>query len=238
MYEKGGSLVELLPEKQKISSYIIQSQEEEIKRIALELHEGVGQSLYSMFTGLQFIEAGIEQPHLKSYIKEMSQIMEKTIQEIRLLSVELHPPTLTTLGLLPAMKSYVKLYTSTFGIEVEVESIGEEQLILDNSSIAIFRVCQEALSNIAKYADTSNINMTFKWSDQSLQIFIKDYGKGFDPKNSQSFGIAAMKERMFLIGGDCVISSKVGEGTSIEISLPFSEEEDQRGVIIDQNTAS
>jgi signal transduction histidine kinase len=228
----------LLPEKQEISSYIIQSQEEEIKRIALELHEGVGQSLYSMFTGLQFIEAGVEQPHLKSYIKEMSQIMEKTIQEIRLLSVELHPPTLSTLGLLPAVKSYVKLYTSTFGIEVDIESIGNEKLINESSSIAIFRVCQEALSNIAKYADTSNVKMEFIWSDRQLLINIKDFGRGFKLKGIQSFGIAAMKERMFLTGGDCVVSSTIGEGTSIEISLPLKVEEEQRGVNVDQNSAS
>jgi signal transduction histidine kinase len=228
----------LSPEKQEISSYIIQSQEEEIKRIALELHEGVGQSLYSMFTGLQFIEAGVEQPHLKSYIKEMSQIMEKTIREIRLLSVELHPPTLTTLGLLPAMKSYVKLYTSTFGVEVDIESDGEIQTISESSSIAIFRVCQEALSNIAQYADTSNVKMTFSWLGNLLQITIKDYGRGFELNENESFGIAAMKERMFLTGGDCVVSSKIGEGTSIEISLPLNVEEEQRGVYVDQNSTS
>lgn len=228
----------LLPEKQKISSYIIQSQEEEIKRIAFELHEGVGQSLYSMFTGLQFIEAGIEQPHLKSYIKEMSHIMEKTIQEIRFLSVELHPPTLTALGLLPAIKSYVKLYTSTFGIEVDIELNGLEHSISESSSIAIFRVCQEALSNIAKYADTSTVKISFFWSNQSLKILIKDFGRGFELLEVQTFGIAAMKERMFLAGGDCVISSKLGVGTSIEISLPFIPEEEKRGVYIDQNTAS
>ncbi|MFD2445121.1 sensor histidine kinase [Bacillus sp. CGMCC 1.16607] len=228
----------ILPERQKISSYIIQSQEEEIKRIALELHEGVGQSLYSMFTGLQFIEAGVEQPHLKSYIKEMSQIMEKTIKEIRILSVELHPPTLTTLGLLPAIKSYVKLYTSTFGIEVGMESVGDEQFISESSRVAIFRVCQEALSNIAKYADTSDVKISFLWSNESLKITIQDFGKGFEMENKKSFGLEAMKERMLLTGGECVISSKIGEGTSIEISLPLKNEEEQRGVYIDQDTAS
>jgi signal transduction histidine kinase len=221
--------VKLLPENQKISSYIIQSQEEEIKRIAMELHEGVGQSLYSLFTGLQFIEAGVEQPHLKSYIHEMTQIMEKTIQEIRLLSVELHPPTLGTLGLLPAMKSYMNLYTSTFGIEVDFEVEGKESPIAESSSITIFRVCQEALSNIAKYADTSSVKIVFQWMENLLRIVITDYGKGFELSNIQSFGIAAMKERMFLIGGTCVVSSKVGEGTAIEISLPMMAE-GQRGV--------
>lgn len=227
-----------LPEKETISSYIIQSQEEEIKRIALELHEGVGQSLYSVFNGMQLIESGIEQPHLKAYLKEMSHIMEKTIQEIRILSVELHPPTLMTLGLLPAMKSYAKLYTSTFGIEVVIESEGLEQVISETSSIAIFRVCQEALSNIAKYADTSVVHISFRWSKDSLKILIKDFGKGFELGDKKSFGLEAMKERMFLTGGECVISSTIGVGTSIEISLPLHQKEEQRGVYIDQNTVS
>lgn len=208
--------------KQEISTYIIHSQEEEIKRIALELHEGVGQNLYSILTGLQFIESSSQEPPLKSYVHEMSQLIEKTIQEIRLLSVELHPPTLTTLGLLPAIKSYIKLYTSTFGILVDLVSTGKEKQISEQNNIAVFRVCQEAFTNIAKYADTSNIKMNFYWDEDKLQIFIHDFGKGFQPEEQVHFsGLAAMKERMLLTGGSCIISSKIGEGTTIEIALPL-----------------
>ncbi|WP_066069505.1 sensor histidine kinase [Neobacillus soli] len=211
--------------KQQISSYIIQSQEEEIKRISFELHEGVGQNLYSILTGLKFIESSANEAHMKNYVQEMSQLIEKTIQEIRLLSVELHPPTLTILGLLPAMKSYCKLYTSTFGILVDLESTGEEKTLPEKNSIALFRVCQEALTNIAKYADTSNVKINFIWNGELLTITIHDSGKGFQPEDHEfgnhSSGLAAMKERMLLTGGQCVISSKIGEGTSIELSLPL-----------------
>ncbi|NHC39873.1 sensor histidine kinase [Bacillus sp. MM2020_1] len=217
--------MDLLNSKQQISSYIIHSQEEEIKRIALELHEGVGQNLYSIFTGLQFIESGAKELPMKNYVREMSQLIEKTIQEIRLLSVELHPPTLTTLGLLPAIKSYIKLYTSTFGILVDLDSIGEEKWISEKNSITVFRVCQEALTNIAKYADTSNVKINFFWSEKDLKITIDDFGKGFHPDEhdniNPSYGLAAMKERMLLTGGQCHISSKIGEGTSIVLSLPL-----------------
>lgn len=214
--------MKVLPENQQISSYIIQSQEEEIKRIALELHEGVGQNLYSILTGLQVIESGVHESNMKSYVREMTQLIEKTIQEIRLLSVELHPPTLTTLGLLPAIKSYIKLYTSTFGILVDLESIGKEKPISDQNNIAVFRVCQEAFTNIAKYADTSNIKMTFMWGEEELMIIIHDFGKGFQQEElPYTAGLMAMKERMLLTGGQCLISSKMGEGTTIEISLPL-----------------
>jgi signal transduction histidine kinase len=211
--------------KQQIRSYIIQSQEEEIKRISMELHEGVGQNLFSILTGLQFVESGLSQPQLKNYLHEMTQLIEKTIQEIRLLSVELHPPALTTLGLLPAIKSYIKLFTSTFGVLVDLESMGEEKPMQEQKSVAVFRVCQEALTNIAKHADTSNVKMNFVWNEETLNITIVDFGGGFVTdeleNNFVTLGIAAMKERMLLTGGHCVISSKIGEGTSVEISLPY-----------------
>ena len=114
------------PVKGNISSYIIQSQEQEIKRIALELHEGVGQTLYSVYTGMQFIENAIDQPDMKKFVEEMTHVLEKTIGEVRLLAVELHPPTLITLGFLSAMKSYLTIYTSTYGIEVDFEVSGNE----------------------------------------------------------------------------------------------------------------
>jgi signal transduction histidine kinase len=206
-----------------ISSYIIQTQEEEIKRIALELHEGVSQTLYSLFTGLQMIESSIEKPAVKSYVKEMEQVLEKTIQEIRLLSVELHPPTLATLGLVPAIKSYLKLYTSTFGIIIKMESFGKEIMMSEQRSIALFRVCQEALANIAKYADTSEASLIFTWGDHDLKMIIEDHGKGFDyeQQGKQSSGLEAMKERMYLVGGTCQVSSAIGEGTMVRVSLPF-----------------
>ncbi|MCM3707608.1 MULTISPECIES: sensor histidine kinase [Cytobacillus] len=215
--------METQPAKKNISSYIIQSQEDEIKRIALELHEGVGQTLYSLYTGMQFIQTAVDQPEMKDYIRDMAQMMEKTIQEIRLLAVELHPPALGTLGLLPALKSYLKLYTSTYGIIVDLENVGKEVQIRERERITLFRVCQEALANIARYADTMSAGICLRWEPGQLSITIKDNGKGFDVDAAMksSAGIAAMMERMLLINGKCVISSKVGAGTSIDITLPL-----------------
>ena len=211
------------PVNNDISSYIIQSQEEEIKRIALELHEGVGQTLYSLYTGMQFIGNEVEQADMKGDVSDMAELLEKTIQEIRLLAVELHPPTLTTLGLLPAMKSYLKLYTSTYGIEVELENSGKEIPLMEKQRITLFRVCQEALANIARYADTVKAEMAFKWNSDHLSIIIKDNGRGFDIDKGwhQSTGLAAMKERMHLIGGEWHLSSRIGEGTAVKLYLPF-----------------
>ncbi|MDF2035964.1 histidine kinase [Cytobacillus oceanisediminis] len=215
--------METQPAKKNISSYIIQSQEDEIKRIALELHEGVGQTLYSLYTGMQFIQTAVDQPEMKGYVGDMAQMMEKTIQEIRLLAVELHPPALGTLGLLPALKSYLKLYTSTYGITVDLQNEGMEVQISERESITLFRVCQEALANIARYADTMSAAILLQWKPGQLSISIEDKGKGFDVNAGmqKSTGLAAMIERMCLISGKCVISSKIGDGTTIDISLPL-----------------
>lgn len=211
-----------LQENNEISSYIIRSSEEEIKRIALELHEGVGQTLYSVYTGIQFLESNSRNEEMKAYIQEMSDVLEKTIQEIRCLSVELHPPTLTTMGFTPAMKSYLSLYTSTYGIVVELKEEGTELQMPENYRITLFRVCQEALGNIAKYADTLKAHIQFIWETDRLTVVIRDEGDGFDVEgNWQKPGLAAMRGRMQLIGGDCIISSEIGKGTSIKFVLPL-----------------
>ena len=215
--------MENLPSRYKISSYIIQSQEEEIKRIALELHESVGQTLFSVFTGFQFLEASVEKESLKGYIHEMGELLEKTIQEVRLLAVELHPPTLSTLGFTPALKSYLTLYTSTYGILVDFNVDGEEFHLPDQHRMTLFRVCQEALGNIAKYADSQQIAINLSWKQDSFEVAIQDFGKGFNVEKviHQSPGIAAMVERMKIIGGNCIISSMIGKGTEIQILLPI-----------------
>lgn len=211
-----------LPERKELSKYIIQSSEDEIKRIAIELHEGVGQTLYSVYTGLQFLEESTQDRDVKNYIHEMGEVLEKTIQEIRFLSVELHPPTLSSLGFFPALKSYLKLYTSTFGILVELNQEGEEFSLPETHRITLFRVCQEALGNIAKYADTVQVTIDVKWSTNFIQIVIKDLGIGFEVEKSlHNPGLAAMIERMKLIGGDCVINSIIGKGTTVKLYLPI-----------------
>jgi two-component system sensor histidine kinase NreB len=215
--------MDILPTREKINTYIMDSHEDEIKRIALELHEGVGQTLYSVLTGMQLIESSIENPSMKSYAKEMEQLLEKTIQEIRFLSVELHPPTLVTLGIVPALKNYIKLYTHTYGIEVDLLSTGIMEELTEKQNIALFRACQEAFVNIAKYADTLKIRIAFEWNESCLKVKIEDYGRGFDVPDAmkKSLGLAAMTERMLLIGGSCSVHSEEGTGTTVEFTVPY-----------------
>ncbi|WP_077624030.1 sensor histidine kinase [Sediminibacillus massiliensis] len=208
-----------------VSTYIIQSQEEEIKRISLELHEGINQNLYSLSAGIEVLQSGIEQPYLKEYAQQLSELLNRTIQEVRLLSVELYPNTLTTLGLNAAIKSYAKLFTTTFGVLVHVSTTGIEHIMMEQKSMAVFRSCQEALLNIAKYADVSEAVVQIEWKERSLSVEIKDAGTGFDLQDAKNqdrlMGIAAMKQRLRIAGGDCLISSEAGKGTRVLLELPI-----------------
>ncbi|WNS78415.1 histidine kinase [Domibacillus sp. DTU_2020_1001157_1_SI_ALB_TIR_016] len=210
------------PMDHQISSYIIMSQEEELKRIALDLHEGVGQTLYSVYTGLNVVESAADGPEVKHYLQDMVQLLEKTIKEVRMLAVELHPPTLHTVGLLSAINSYTKLYTDTYGIMVEIETIGEPGKIEEKGTVALFRVFQESLANIAKYADTSKAKVTIIWGEGTVTMGISDRGRGFEAEQGmeKASGLAAMKGRMALVGGTFHLESIKGEGTIIEVSLP------------------
>ncbi|MEC5425511.1 histidine kinase [Virgibacillus sp. C22-A2] len=207
------------------NTYIIQSQEEEIKRISHDLHEGISQNLYSLYTGLEFLQSGIEDNTMKEYAKELSALMKRTIQEVRMLSVELYPNTLAELGIRAALDSYIKLFTSTFGIIIDVNTTGQEYILPETTALAVFRSCQEAMINIAKHADVTEAAFRFTWEEKSLTIDIVDTGKGFNVQKAMDRnlfkGIAAIKQRMHSEGGEALISSEEGKGSILSLILPI-----------------
>jgi two-component system, NarL family, sensor histidine kinase NreB len=210
----------------RTSAYIIHSQEEGMKRLANELHEGISQELYSVYTGLQTLQLQLgNEEALQAYVKELSDNLMKTLNEVRVLSGDLYPITLPEIGLVSSLKNYIKLYTSTFGIPIHLETEGEEGKLTEAKSLAMFRSCQESLINIAKYADVSEATIHLVWTDESLLIEIKDRGKGFCmeevKRNQRMNGLAAMIHRMGIIGGQCDILSEEGEGSIIRLLLPF-----------------
>lgn len=206
------------------SAYFIQAHEEKVKQIALELHENISQNLYSLYTGLEYLQSGMDDQSFKSHAKEMTSLMSRTIQDVRLLSGKLYPITLQTLGLSAALRSYVKAFSTTFGMKVQVTSSGEEHEIPEPASLAIYRSCVEALVNIAKHAEIDEATFDFTWEEKSLRIDIIDEGKGFsmlESEDKKTFkGIAAIKQRVEIAGGSCLLTSVEGKGTTVSLVLP------------------
>ncbi|WP_088104896.1 sensor histidine kinase [Halalkalibacter urbisdiaboli] len=209
----------------RVTSYIIQAQEEENKRIANELHDGIAQTLFSIFTGLQIIESGVEQKEIKKFTRELRQQTERTIEELRWLSTEIYPLSLKKLGLVSALKSYLKIYTSTFGIMTQVETVGEELSLSEEVNITLFRVLQETLNNTARYADASQVRLAFRWESDRLHISIEDEGIGFDLEevfaSGNHLGLDSMKQRVELFSGTFHIYSEKEKGCRTDIYVPL-----------------
>jgi two-component system sensor histidine kinase NreB len=214
-----------LHDSSKITEYIIQAQEAELKRIALSLHEGIAQSLYSTMSHIQLIQQCEDPLIVQQCAQEALNTTERTIEELRWIATELHPSTLEDFGLSSALKSYQKIFTSTFGILVDIENIGKQSRLPKYIETALFRICQETLQNSAKYADSDRIHIRLNWQAESLNITLQDYGRGFDlqevEKAGKTLGIAAMKQRTLLLNGTFQIASSTGEGTTVTVSVPI-----------------
>lgn len=211
--------------KNKVTSNIIQSYELDLKRIALELHEGVAQNLYSINTIMKLIEHDLIDEKLKKVTNDMNLTIDRVIKDIQYLSIELYPLTISTLGLQSALKSYTNIFTSLYGIEVMIENKGKELELTEQVKIIVFRVCQEALLNIAKYADSDIASISFNWQKSFLTVIIKDYGVGFsedDLLNKETPGLISMEEKIKLLGGDFLINSNDMKGTEVILTIPYT----------------
>jgi PAS domain S-box-containing protein len=205
-------------ELQKMMTSIIDVQEEERKRLSRNLHDGIGQNLYSHLITINRLLSELEHPLLRQMQKEATQLIE----EIRDISWELRPSVLDDLGLVPAIRSFLSRFSENYGIDVYFECVLNRRLDI-SIELTIYRIIQEALTNIRKYAEVSEAAVTIREMDQIVRVMIEDKGKGFDV-NSQSRGVGlfSMDERTRAVGGELTINSSSGKGTRIILEVPSS----------------
>ncbi|TCP58043.1 two-component system sensor histidine kinase NreB [Tumebacillus sp. BK434] len=211
----------------QLTNYVIQAQEEERKRISRDLHDGIGQALYSIMVGLRVVnQLQLDEP-VKAHLDEVQQLTSRTLEEVKSLSVELRPSALDDLGLVPAIRSYIKRFDETFGIESELTIAGQRRRYSSAVETALYRILQEAMTNAAKYADTDQLFVTLTDRENALELRIVDKGVGFDPEHLRvkgtGLGLFGMRERASLLGGTVRIDSVEGVGTRIEVSIPLDE---------------
>lgn len=206
---------------------LIEAKEEEHKRLAQELHDGVGQSLFTVSVALQAIESYIHDERLNTYIEEVRQELEKAMKDIKSYSYELRPQSLDQLGLVASIKS---LLTSVKRNNREIEFIFEtntEERCNPTVSINLYRVVQEAIYNTIKYAEATMVTITLQESHNGLSLTISDNGKGFDSNTitNEGLGLKHMSERIHQIEGEFSIKSQLTIGTKILITIPDWKEE-------------
>ncbi len=238
--ETGGAMVMILRDmtiqhhterernRQKLTNYVIHAQEEERKRISRELHDGVGQAMYSILVGLNVVSRLELDEQVKNLLTDVQEMTARAMEEVKRMAVELRPSALDDLGLLPAIRSYLKRYEQTFGIEAELQHIGAKRRYSNAEETALYRILQEAMTNAAKYADANLIRVTLEDDGERLTLTVEDDGKGFDSAKIKSqgtgLGLFGMRERTHLLGGTVEISSRIGEGTLIRATIPIAKE--------------
>lgn len=211
---------------QKImTSYILHAQEEERKRVSRELHDGVGQTIYSMIVGLNMIEQLELSDSARDHFALVKEMAVQALNEVRNIAVDLRPCSLDDWGILPALRSFVKQFEQTYGIVTELHTVGEESRYPPKIETALYRICQEAMINAAKYANIDKLAVEFYEQDQQLYLVVTDLGSGFDLENIEikgtGLGLYGMRERARLVNGVFTIHSTLGHGTQIRVCIPL-----------------
>ena len=201
---------------------LIEAKEKEHQRLAQELHDGVGQSLFSVSLALDTIEGHICDSKFKDYFLEIKQELERVTSDVKRYSHQLRPQILDQLGLVPAVEALLKSWeVSVPSILFQLQSNIDFRLP-ELVEINIYRVIQEALHNIVKYAKASYVEIKLQYENGRLYISIKDNGIGFDINQvGDSLGLKHMEERIHQVLGTITVSSTTGIGTEISSSFPI-----------------
>ncbi len=201
--------------------------EEERTRIAREVHDELGQSLTEMKLDLSWL-AGRLSPgngQLLGRLRSTLQLADSTIQSVRRISTELRPAVLD-LGLAAALEWQTREFQARTGIRCRLRLPDQEEVAPDVST-ALFRIFQEALTNIARHAGATRAEVVLKKQPDGLVLLIRDNGRGFDPasSSSKSLGLLGMRERAAILGGGVDISSASGKGTRVTARIPLRSSE-------------
>jgi len=204
---------------------LIHSQEEERRRIARDMHDGLAQTLVSSYQFLQAHAFAVPSGANRDSLDRGLAMLAESIDESRAVISDLRPSTLDDFGLVLALRQYLSSLESDLGWTVDFKVVGRFGPLPPATETAVFRLVKEALTNARKHSGTSRIQVRLAGTGRTLAITVRDWGRGFDPRASSShatgqFGLTGMKERVSLLNGTFHLRSKPGTGTLIRITLP------------------
>jgi len=215
---------------------VVKAQEAERQRMARELHDETGQALTAIGMGLRGLESTLHAKNLdRSFqnLKQMETMTDHSLDELQRLIADLRPSHLDDLGLAPALRWYANDIEERTRMDVSVEINGDEQDVSSSVKIAIFRIVQEALTNVIKHAQAKNVRIILSFEQELVKVRVTDDGQGFDMRNARTgkrktWGLTNMNERASMLGGKFEIHSVPGEGVTIDVTIPdFQEKTDE-----------
>ncbi len=209
-----------------LALHLQKMQEQERGRIALDIHDDLGQILTALEVDIAYISKRLtpDQKDLIDKAKKASELTRTSIETIQRIASELRPALLDDLGLKAAMEWQAEKYREHTGIDCEVTFDTSIEVDDRNLTTALFRAFQEALTNTARHAKATKVSTRVQMIDDRLVFEIKDNGRGIKPEEitaKNSYGLSGMKERFYPFGGDVEIKGTKGKGTTIQISVPL-----------------
>ena len=201
---------------------VVEAQELERARLARELHDETGQALTSILLGLKPLEQAAASDEVRAAVALVRELVVSTLQDVRRLAVELRPSALDDFGLAPAVERLVDTFREQSGLQVDLEAHLGEARLPSEIETALYRVVQEALTNIVKHAGATRVSVLLRRKDGGLLAVVEDDGAGFDPSRTReaALGLAGMRERLALVGGRLQIESAPGAGTTLAAEVP------------------
>ena len=207
----------------ELSTHLLRAQEEERKRISRELHDETGQGLMVVHLYLGMLSSSLTSRPAKAKVKETLDVVDRTIEGLRRIIGYLSPLLLQELGLFAAVRKEAKDLEKNTGVKMRVAISDEVGRLGEDTETAIYRIVQEALHNIAKHAHANSACIAMNREGPSIRLSVEDDGVGIFPRSNfrgNSFGLAGIKERVGMLGGEVKVISLKGKGTRIEVTVP------------------
>jgi two-component system, NarL family, sensor histidine kinase DevS len=200
---------------------VVAGQEVERRRLARELHDETGQALTSILLGLRAVDEARSGEDVAKAVAGLRELVVATLQDVRRLAVQLRPKALDDFGLVPALERLAQTFSESSGIRVQLEArVGEERLPSEVET-TIYRIVQEALTNVVKHAEATEVSILLVRRDGAVTAVLEDNGGGFDPDaaRADSLGLEGMRERVALHDGRLTVESAPGSGTTLRAEV-------------------
>jgi signal transduction histidine kinase len=206
----------------------VRIQEAERQRIAKGVHDGVSQWLMGALFELQAARVRLpeELVDVEKHLSEAQRVLKDVKQEMRRVIYDLHPPLLESNGLVAALRGHITELQAHFPFHCRIEVTGEPIRLSPQQELAMYRIAQEALTNVMKHAGTDRATVGLNFESDVVRLWIMDEGRGFDQNNGRgtnkpSLGLLSMRERAMAVGGAFSMQTTPGQGTLVEVSVPI-----------------
>jgi PAS domain S-box-containing protein len=210
---------------QALSKRLVEAQESERRYIARELHDEAGQALSSLKVGLQLLGSEAERPEgVIAGVSELQRMVDSVIEGLHRLAVDLRPASLDHIGLVAALRQYAQAVSDQHDLVVQFEAVGSIERLSSDFETALYRVVQEALTNVIRHAQATRADVLLEQRGDKLIVLVEDNGVGFDPtmaKQAGHLGLFGIRERAEMLGGTLLLESSPGSGTTLILEVPY-----------------